>query len=106
RFWPVALLPGRLAPENLKFASKIIAISDAVAQNIKRADVDPSKIVRIYNGLDLSAFDPARYARAALRREAGLAPDSQVICMVARICEQKRQRALLNALLEMRHQCP
>jgi glycosyltransferase involved in cell wall biosynthesis len=91
-------LVGPTTPTLGNLCTKIIAISDAVAANLGRSQVDPQKIIRIYNGVDLKSFDPSAFDKLSLRKAAGLSPDSFIISMVARITPQKRQEILIRAL--------
>lgn len=89
--------------ELLKFATRIIAISDAVAGDLKRHEMDPERIVRIHNGIDLSVFTgPAgRERKTQMRTRLGIPADAKVIVLVARIAAQKRQHILLRALADI-----
>jgi L-malate glycosyltransferase len=91
-------LVGPTTPTFGNLCTKVIAISDAVAANLSRSQIDPQKIIRIYNGVDLKSFDPSAFDKLSLRKAAGLDPDSFIICMVARITPQKRQDILIKAL--------
>ncbi len=90
-------LVGKAAPELMKLASKIIAISQLVAQHLRRSDLPPEKIQVVYNGTDLEKYKVELYNRADLRRQAGIAENTKVITMIARITPQKRQGWLLQA---------
>ncbi|HLG97802.1 MAG TPA: glycosyltransferase family 4 protein [Bryobacteraceae bacterium] len=81
----------------LAFSARNIAISDAIAEDLRRSDVDPSTIVRIYNGVELDRFADAKSQQPIFRGLLGLA-GKPVISMIARICEQKRQEELIRAL--------
>jgi L-malate glycosyltransferase len=85
-----------------KLCTKIIVISDAVAADLGRSEIDPQKIVRIYNGVDLESFDPSAYDKLELRNAAGLDPDSFIISMVARISPAKSHKVLIRALPKIR----
>lgn len=82
----------------VKLATKIIAISDTVASNLLRRDIDPTKIVRIYNGVDLKLFDSSAFDKDQLREAAGLDQNSFVICMVGRVTPEKNQDLMIRAL--------
>ena len=77
--------------------SRLICVSDAVAQSHRHAGVDPALIVTIRNGVAAAA--PSR-SRAVLRAEWGL-DDRPVLLMVARFTEQKGHTLLLDALPEV-----
>jgi len=85
-------------PSVVTLATKFIAISEMVASNLRRRGIDPARITRIYNGVDLKLFNPTYYDKQQLRKSAGLDNDSFLICMVGRITAEKRQETLIKAL--------
>lgn len=89
---------GKEIPELIRYSSRIITVSEAVAHDIRRSDIDTARIVPIHNGQTFTAFSPERYDRLALRQAAGIAPSTKVLALIARIGEQKRQKFLLQAL--------
>ncbi|MGH9343917.1 MAG: glycosyltransferase family 4 protein [Terriglobia bacterium] len=84
----VRALYGRNAPEMLKFCSAVIAISEAVASDLRKSDLPDEAVRIIYDGIETSRFEPHN------RR----ANTGTLIAMVARIAKQKRQDLLLTAL--------
>jgi starch synthase len=78
-------------------ASKIIAVSDGMRQDIVRCypDLDPSKIDTIHNGIDLSAFQET--SNPDLVRSLGVDPDQKSVLFVGRITRQKGLPYLLKA---------
>ena len=102
----VRTLPGLQALPLLPFGAAIIAISDIVSADLQRADIVPEKIHRIYNGIDLSQFNPVNFNRDALRRDAGIDQKCPVISLVARITPQKRQKFLLEAFVPVLKKFP
>jgi glycosyltransferase involved in cell wall biosynthesis len=91
-------LVGQQMSTSWNLCTKVIAISDAVAANLGRSQIDPQKIIRIYDGVDLTTFDPSAFDKLRLRKDAGLDPDSFIISMVARISPEKRHEILIRAL--------
>jgi len=78
---------------------RIIAVSNAVKDFYVQAKrVPAAKIVVVYNGIDLSRFDPdAPRDLAALREELGIEADEKVVSVVGRLAEQKGHRYLIEA---------
>ena len=81
---------------------KIIAISNAVRDSLRGADVDVSVI---HNGTDLTAFHP-RDSRAETRRELGLDETHVAICAVGRLTPWKGHRELLRGFASAAGQVP
>jgi len=97
---------GNMAPSILKYATRIITVSEAVARDLRRSDLEPGKVQCIYNGQDLNAFCADRYDKLSLRQATGIAPDALVISLIARIAPQKRLEFLLEALPEVLQKFP
>lgn len=79
----------------------LIAISDAVKVSLMQLGVKPSKIVRIYNGLDLCRFSPGADT-AAIRQEFGIPPHLPAVGIVARLMRWKGQQAFIEAISRVR----
>jgi glycosyltransferase involved in cell wall biosynthesis len=88
---------GANPPYVLAFSAKNIAISDAIAQDLRRCDVTAERIARIYNGVDIGRFSQAKHQWRGLRRDLGLA-GKRVVTLIARISAQKRQDELIRAM--------
>lgn len=89
-----------------RFAHRIVANSDSVAQLVVDEGVARGRVVTIPNFISDAAFDPAPDAwRLALRRELALPDDAQVIGCVARLSPVKDHASLVlaMALLAPRH---
>ena len=79
------------------FTDRIIAVSEAVKDDIVRYDwVPPQKVAVIPNGIDIRAFDRP-VDRQAIRRQLGIAPDDVVIGSVSRLERQKGQADMVSA---------
>lgn len=73
-----------------------ITISDAVRQNLeKHISIDPSRLVNIYNGVDLKAIE---MAQAYEKSEFGLQPNAKIILQVSAFRPQKDQSTLIKAM--------
>ncbi len=88
-------------------AARTIVLSDHVGRFIsKDGHVRRDKLVRIYYGLDPTAFEDARAAgpaaRDTLRARFGFGPDDVVFACVARFAPQKAHGVLLEALARAR----
>ena len=83
----------------VRWSTATICCSQA-ARNfmLTRQRVPPSKVVVVYNGIDLSPFGPcAPDDRARLRRKVGVKPDDLVIGSVGHLEGHKGHRHLINA---------
>lgn len=93
----VSLVHGRLG----SLPQRTICLSDHVARFIaEHGRVPREKLVRIYYGLDPTPFEAAAAdlgARAAARKELGVADDEVVFVCVARFAPQKAHDVLLEA---------
>ncbi len=85
-----------------RFRPKIIAISEAVRDSLRGADIDVSVI---HNGTDLSSFHP-RDSRGAVRRDLGLTDDHVAACVVGRLTPWKGHRDLLRAFADVVKEAP
>ena len=76
----------------------IVPVSnDAAALCLSRQNVNPAKVVRIYNGIDVSRFKHNNGRRKRLR-EFGIGNGCIVAGMVARICEDKDHKTLIESI--------
>ena len=73
-----------------------ITISDAVRQNLENhVNIDPSRLINIYNGVDLKAIENAEpYDKS----EFNLGPEHKIILQVSAFRPQKDQITLIRAL--------
>lgn len=99
-------LAAAVAVERLaaRFTDAIVAVSRYDAERAARFRVGaPGQVRVVYNGLDFTGFPAA--SRAEARARLGLAPDAEVLLMVARFAPQKDHptfRAALEPLLAER----
>ncbi|CAG7845609.1 Alpha-maltose-1-phosphate synthase [Pseudoclavibacter triregionum] len=82
-------------------ADRIIAVSNGMRNDILRAypSLDPEKVVVVYNGIDLEAWQRNDDPEAA--RELGIDPDRPSVVFVGRITRQKGLPYLLRAVREL-----
>ncbi len=88
--------------------TKVIAVSEAVrVHHMEHGRLPPEKVVTIYNGVDLEAYernDPS--IRASLRSDLGVATDAVVIVSVAVLREAKGLQYLIDAMSQIRKTTP
>ena len=85
--------------------SKIIAISEAIAQVLRDHDVDAARIVVIRSAVDTERFSvPAD--RAAFRAEFGVPNGAIVIAAAGQLIPRKGHRYLLQAVADLKHSHP
>jgi glycosyltransferase involved in cell wall biosynthesis len=80
---------------------RVVAVSQAVREDLIRQGVDDRKIALIYNGIDLSKFQPALTGRRSVDQE-------PVIGLVGRLEPEKGHRCFLEAaqiLLQQHGDC-
>ncbi|MGO4593735.1 glycogen synthase [Leifsonia sp. 2TAF2] len=79
-------------------ADTVIAVSDGMRRDILAAypELDPAKVVTIYNGIDLERWQPLRDDERA--RALGIDPDRPAVIFVGRITRQKGLPYLLRAV--------
>ncbi|MBL8227070.1 MAG: glycosyltransferase family 4 protein [Bryobacterales bacterium] len=86
----------------LRFSDAIVTVSQAVAEDVLRCDLDPVRVLPVYNGVDLNEFQPGRPAKDEARAAFGIPRTSEVIAFVARVHPDKRYDLLLDALAILR----
>ena len=94
---PTRLVIRCLAALSHKLPAAIVINAEASRQTHIAAGYTADKFQLIPNGFDLEKFRPDSEARAALRRELGLAPDILLIGMAARFDPQKDYPAFFAA---------
>ncbi len=99
---PLGALGRHLGP----LATRVIAISQAVAAEAEHWGVDPARITVVANGVDADAFRPDPAAGARLRADLGIPPDAFVIAAVGQMVPWKGHHLLLDALGSLRRPAP
>lgn len=82
-------------------ADAVLAVSDYTAERFNDGLRHPLA-ARVYNGIDLTRFDPARVAPARLGEELGLGPDALLLGQVAQITPWKGQAEAIRIVFELR----
>lgn len=80
-----------------RFATRVLAVSDAVADAVAAIGVPRSKLVTIYNGIDIEAAAASTADRAAVRSELGIPLDAPVAGMVGRLVDWKGMDYFIRA---------
>lgn len=82
------------------FFDRVIAVSESTRlHHIKKGLLDPSKVLTLYNGIDLTGFSAIDASeRACLRRELGIPATSPLLITVAVLRPQKGIQYMLDAL--------
>ncbi|MGE0482278.1 MAG: glycosyltransferase [Phycisphaerae bacterium] len=77
----------------------IVAVADALIEQAVAAGIAPRERMRtVYSGIEVEAFDPARYDRAAVRRAWGVSDEHVVVGTVARLFRNKGYEQLIPIL--------
>lgn len=88
--------------------ARVIAVSEAVRiHHMEHGRLPADKVVTIYNGVDVEAFersDPSR--RLSLRDGLGIAPEAAVIASVAVLREAKGLQYLIDAMSRIHETVP
>ncbi|HOJ20024.1 MAG TPA: glycosyltransferase family 4 protein [Armatimonadota bacterium] len=85
-----------------RLATRVIAISSAVADQVASWGVARERIVTLPNGIDPEAFRPDEDARMRLRSELGIPPEAFVVAAVGQIVPWKSHHVLLDAVGRLR----
>lgn len=81
-----------------RYATRLVANCEAVRQHIITSErFAPERVVVVYNGLDVSAFDPARTQRTRIREKIGIPQDAVVVGMVAALRPVKGTELFVRA---------
>lgn len=93
---------GILKLEAFRRAEAIISISSALESSCRSIGLNPDKIVRIHNGVDLQEFHPlSKSEQALLRLALGLVPGQRYIVSVGAAHFRKGIDVLIRALIQV-----
>ncbi len=107
--WRHGLFKRRFVVDHLisRFVDYYVAVSVANRRYlIDEKGIPEGKVFVIYNGCDLSRFDPSHQAPAGLRAGLGFDEGDPVCVVVGRLEPQKGHRVLLDALQAVRAEFP
>lgn len=91
--------PGLLDRFSGRFVDRFIASSDLVRKRVTgKGCVNPDKIIRIYNGVDMGRFRPSPEARDRIRSELNIADDTILIGAAGRLVWQKGYEFLVKGI--------
>ena len=81
--------------------TRIVAVCQAIKDDLARQGLPPAKIEVVYSGTDTDWFDPARTSGAAVRQELGLHPAAPLVAQIG-VREPKGNDDLLRAFARIR----
>src|SRR3954449_5938119 len=92
----------RLWNSSMVRGTRVIAVSDQIAEMITERHGTPSEQIRVVPAaIDMARFDPALVSEDRLdtiRRSWGVAPDTKVILVVGRMLRRKGHHVVVNAV--------
>jgi glycosyltransferase involved in cell wall biosynthesis len=95
--WLYRVLERRCA----RFTDALVSVADAMTRQSVEAGIAPAdRFVTVYSGMKTEWYDPARYDRAAVRRQWGFGDDCVVIGAVARLFRNKGYEQLVPAMAQ------
>lgn len=97
---------GRLTNWGLANCNAVLAISQFVRGSLREGGIPSAKIYTALNATDPQEYDPARYPTGVLRRRLGLAPETPLLGIVARVILWKGHLELIEALAQVRDRFP
>lgn len=92
-----------------RYVDRFIAVSDVLKETlVTRYGIDPFKVIRIYNGIELGEYHPDDSGESSekIRREFTIEEDLFVIGAVGRMVWQKGFKYLLKSFPEIMKVCP
>lgn len=82
----------------LQLVTRLLPVSEYVQRRLLVSDHVPrSKTAVLYNGIDLTRYQPPAESRAAIRRRLGLPPDALVVSAVGQLIQAKGFNHLVDA---------
>jgi glycosyltransferase involved in cell wall biosynthesis len=72
-----------------RFVTRVVAASEAIANAVAAFGVPRSKLVAIFNGIDIDSIAADSAAGLAVREELGISPDAPVAGIIGRLIEWK-----------------
>lgn len=93
----VARVPSTDQARFFKFSHHLIAVSEGVRDHLQAQGVSAEKIAVLYNGIDLTNYQPS-LSGAEAKARLGLSPETRTIGVAANLIPRKGHRFLLKAL--------
>ena len=82
----------------VRLSHRIVVNSNAVLEDtIKRNHANPSKMVLIYNAIELFRFEYSNYKKQKVRKELGIKPDNKTVIVIANLIPYKGHADFLEA---------
>ncbi|OGW53849.1 MAG: hypothetical protein A2Y81_04405 [Nitrospirae bacterium RBG_13_43_8] len=82
-----------------KYVDRFIVVSDVLRNMlISKRGLDPDKVFRIYNGIELDKYNPALGDRTEIRKELGIDEDNILIGAIGRLVWQKGFEYLIQSI--------
>ena len=79
------------------FVKRVVAVSDAIKQDMLKAGISEDKIEVVYNGIDTETTQDSRLRTHDLRKEFGITERTIVIATIARLSPEKGHTYLFQA---------
>ncbi|HUE73638.1 MAG TPA: GT4 family glycosyltransferase PelF [Pirellulaceae bacterium] len=91
----------------LRRCDRVVAVGNCVRDAlIQNEGLPPDRVEVIYNGVDISRYDPQRPLRDAVRKELGYDQGEILIMQVARLNRLKDHPTALRAMARLAKDCP
>lgn len=82
-----------------RYASLVIADSDAVAKSVERSSFAERSVETLYEAVDVTAFEDARHLRDDVRADLGLEPNDVAVGVFGRVIPWKGQDVFVRAAI-------
>jgi glycosyltransferase involved in cell wall biosynthesis len=79
---------------------RIVTVSEACKKNLRKAGIPSSKMITIYNGMDLIKFNPNKNGRK-IKTELGILPEMKTIGLFGQPLPEKGHRYFIEAASEV-----
>ena len=81
----------------VRFADKIVAVSDEIAQELIGLGIKKDKIVTVDNGVDVKKFSACADVSLKLKKTFGIDEECKIIATIASLTDEKGHRYLIEA---------
>lgn len=89
-----------------RYSTKIVCVAESHRrEQLERYGLDPSKVVTIHNGVDLSRFDPQKVPKRKVRNSLGFG-DEAVVTFLGRLTHQKDPLTFMQAFSKVKRVYP
>ena len=82
-----------------RWVSRVVTVSEGGRKDILSVNrsLEPSRVVTVWNGIDVGKYAPNDEARQKIRKELGFSPEDVVFGIVGRLAQKKGHSYLLDA---------